>query len=116
MFKESADLAAQLNNFPHAIRRYEQVRSSAVLEAKAADTCRAGNAELRPSPATLHPRPVLSCPQIATTSLQSPLTRYSVKEYYLKAGLCHLCTGVSPRLRSRACLFAVRPCLRLRPD
>lgn len=54
MFKESADLAAQLNNFPHAIRRYEQ---------------------------------------IATTSLQSPLTRYSVKEYYLKAGLCHLCTG-----------------------
>jgi len=29
--------------------------------------------------------------QVATTSLSSPLTRYSVKEYFLRAGLCHLC-------------------------
>lgn len=31
---------------------------------------------------------------VATASLSSPLTRYSVKEYYFKAGLCHLCRGV----------------------
>jgi len=54
MWKESADIAAQLGNYPLAIRRYEQ---------------------------------------IATQSLQSPLTKYGVKELYLKAGICHLCTG-----------------------
>ncbi|CAD6582144.1 MAG: vesicular-fusion protein S17 [Cyphobasidiales sp. Tagirdzhanova-0007] len=54
MFKESADLAAQIGNYPKAIQRYEQ---------------------------------------IANASLSSALTRFSVKEYYLKAGICHLCTG-----------------------
>ena len=32
--------------------------------------------------------------QVATASLSSALTRYSVKEYFLKAGLCHLCKHV----------------------
>jgi len=31
--------------------------------------------------------------EVASASLQSPLTKYSVKEYYLKAGLCYLCKG-----------------------
>lgn len=39
--------------------------------------------------------PSLVLTQIATASLSSALTRYSVKDYYLKAGICHLCTGVS---------------------
>jgi len=30
---------------------------------------------------------------VAQASLASNLTRYSVKEYYFKAGLCHLCRG-----------------------
>jgi len=30
---------------------------------------------------------------VAENSLTSPLTRYSVKEYYFKAGLCHLAKG-----------------------
>ncbi|GAA99208.1 uncharacterized protein L969DRAFT_72967 [Mixia osmundae IAM 14324] len=53
-FKDVADIAAQLQQYPKAIERFEQV---------------------------------------ASASLQSPLTRYSSKEYFLKAGLCHLCTG-----------------------
>lgn len=54
-FKDVADIAAQLEQYPVAIEKYELV---------------------------------------AQASLKSPLTRYSVKDYYLKAGLCHLCTGV----------------------
>jgi len=64
-FKDVADLAAQLENYPLAIERYESV---------------------------------------AQASLKSPLTRYSVKDYFLKAGLCHLCTGVRPDL----CLPSLR--------
>ncbi|KAF8317596.1 vesicular-fusion protein SEC17 [Clavulina sp. PMI_390] len=50
-FKDAADLHAELNEFPAAIARYEQV---------------------------------------ANHSLTSSLTRYSVKEYWLRAGLCAL--------------------------
>lgn len=32
--------------------------------------------------------------RVASASLNSALTRYSVREYYLKAGLCWLATGV----------------------
>lgn len=32
--------------------------------------------------------------QVGANSLTSPLTRYSVKEYYFKAGLCQLAKGV----------------------
>lgn len=31
---------------------------------------------------------------VGANSLTSPLTRYSVKEYYFKAGLCQLAKGV----------------------
>ena len=31
--------------------------------------------------------------KVATASLNNNLMRYSVKEYFLKAGLCHLATG-----------------------
>jgi alpha-soluble NSF attachment protein len=34
--------------------------------------------------------------RVAQTSLNSNLMRWSVKEYFLKAGICHLATGVSP--------------------
>lgn len=54
-YKEAADLAATLEEYPRAIKHYENV---------------------------------------ASNSLGSPLTKYSVKEYYLKAGLCWLATGV----------------------
>jgi len=50
-FKDAADLHAELDEFPAAIARYEQV---------------------------------------ANHSLTSSLTRYSVKEYWLRAGLCAL--------------------------
>lgn len=32
--------------------------------------------------------------QVATDSIDNPLTKWSNKEYYLKAGLCSLCTNV----------------------
>lgn len=55
-FKDAADLHADLEEYPQAIERYEQV---------------------------------------ANYSLNSPLTKYSVKEYWLRAGLCALALGVS---------------------
>lgn len=54
-YKEAAELAAQLGQFPRAIDHFEK---------------------------------------IASQSLSSALTRYGVKEYYLKAGLCWLATAV----------------------
>jgi hypothetical protein len=54
-FKDAADLHAELEQYPQAIARYEQV---------------------------------------ADYSLNSPLTKYSVKEYWLKASLCALAMGV----------------------
>ncbi|PLW10685.1 hypothetical protein PCANC_01321 [Puccinia coronata f. sp. avenae] len=53
-YKDAADIAAQLEQYPVAIENFEIV---------------------------------------AQNSLSSPLTRYNVKEYFFKAGLCHLCTG-----------------------
>ncbi|KAJ7492663.1 vesicular-fusion protein SEC17 [Mycena latifolia] len=50
-YKDAADLHADLEEYPQAISRYEQV---------------------------------------ATHSLSSALTKYSVKEYYLRSGLCSL--------------------------
>jgi hypothetical protein len=55
-FKDAADIHADLEEYPQAIARYEQV---------------------------------------ANYSLSSPLTKYSVKEYWLRAGLCALALGVS---------------------
>ena len=55
-FKDAADLHADLEEYPQAIARFEQV---------------------------------------AEYSLNSPLTKYSVKEYWLRAGLCALALGVS---------------------
>lgn len=54
-FKDAADLHAELEQYPQAIARYEQV---------------------------------------ADHSLTSPLTKYSVKEYWLRASLCALAMGV----------------------
>lgn len=31
---------------------------------------------------------------VATSSIDNSLTKWSIKEYFLKAGLCHLCKGV----------------------
>lgn len=55
-YKDAADLHAEIDEFPQAIARYEQV---------------------------------------ADHSLTSALTKYSVKEYWLKAGLCALAMNVS---------------------
>jgi len=55
-YKDAADLHAQLEEYPQAIARYEQV---------------------------------------ADSSLTSPLTKHSVKEYWLKATLCALAMDVS---------------------
>ena len=59
-FKDAADLHADLEEYPQAIARYEQV---------------------------------------ADGSLASPLTKYSVKEYWLRASLCALAMQV----RSHSC-------------
>ncbi|KAF8971354.1 vesicular-fusion protein SEC17 [Flammula alnicola] len=53
-FKDAADLHAELEEYPQAISRYEQV---------------------------------------ADNSLSSALTKYSVKEYWLRSGLCALAMG-----------------------
>jgi len=55
-FKDAADLYAELNQFPQAIQRYEQV---------------------------------------ANASLGSALTKYSVKEYWLRSLMCSLAMGDS---------------------
>lgn len=55
-YKDAADLYAELEQYPQAIARYEQV---------------------------------------ADHSLTSALTKYSVKEYWLRSGLCALALGVS---------------------
>lgn len=54
-YKDAADLLAELEQYPQAIARYEQV---------------------------------------ADHSLTSALTKYSVKEYWLRAGLCALAMNV----------------------
>ena len=54
-WKDAADLHAEIEQFPQAIARYEQV---------------------------------------ANGSLNSALTKYSVKEYWLRSGLCALAMGV----------------------
>lgn len=60
-YKEAADIAGTLGQYPRAIELFERV---------------------------------------ASQSLGSALTRYGVKEYYLKAGLCWLATGVSRPFQS----------------
>lgn len=60
-FKDAADLHAELEEYPQAIARYEQV---------------------------------------ADQSLTSALTKYSVKEYWLKSVLCALALGVSQMIVS----------------
>lgn len=55
-FKDAADLHAELEEYPQAIQRYEQV---------------------------------------ANHSLSSPLTKYSVKDYWLRSGLCAIAMSVS---------------------
>ncbi|KAI9004124.1 soluble NSF attachment protein [Gaertneriomyces semiglobifer] len=37
--------------------------------------------------------------QVATNSMDNQLTRFSLREYFLKAGICYLCTGDSIRAR-----------------
>ncbi|KAJ3278840.1 hypothetical protein HK104_001987 [Borealophlyctis nickersoniae] len=37
--------------------------------------------------------------QVATSSMDNQLTRFSLREYFLKAGLCHLCSGDHVRTR-----------------
>ncbi|KAI8817118.1 soluble NSF attachment protein [Fimicolochytrium jonesii] len=37
--------------------------------------------------------------QVATNSMDSQLTRFSLREYFLKAGICYLCTGDYIRAR-----------------
>lgn len=69
-YKDAADMHADLEEYPQAIARYEQV---------------------------------------ADGSLSSPLTKYSVKEYWLRACLCALAMGVSKHaplgtLRSSSCI------------
>jgi len=36
----------------------------------------------------------ISILQVAATSLESNLLKYSAKEYFFRAGLCHLCVDV----------------------
>lgn len=38
--------------------------------------------------------------QVANASIDNSLTRYSIREYFLKAGICHLCTGDVIRAKS----------------
>lgn len=67
-YKDAADLHADLDEYPQAIARYEQV---------------------------------------ADHSLTSSLTKYSVKEYWLKAGLCAL----AMKVRRRSSLSSQMPLL-----
>ncbi|KAJ7596989.1 vesicular-fusion protein SEC17 [Mycena floridula] len=66
-YKDAADLHAEMDEFPQAIARYEQV---------------------------------------ADHSLTSPLTKYSVKEYWLKAGLCALAMRDSVTARRNMTKYA----------
>jgi len=66
-FKDAADLHAELENYPAAIFRYEQV---------------------------------------ANASLSSALTKYSVKDYWLKSSLCALAMGDSVGCRRNLSRYA----------
>jgi len=68
-FKDAADLHADLEEYPQAIARYEQV---------------------------------------ADYSLNSPLTKYSVKEYWLRAGLCALALGDAVTARRNATKYSTQ--------
>nr|XP_020753656.1 alpha-soluble NSF attachment protein [Odocoileus virginianus texanus] len=35
--------------------------------------------------------PTASCPQVGTNAMDSPLLKYSAKDYFFKAALCHFC-------------------------
>lgn len=35
--------------------------------------------------------PAASCPQVGTNAMDSPLLKYSAKDYFFKAALCHFC-------------------------
>lgn len=37
--------------------------------------------------------------KVAAAAIDDPLLKWSLKEYCFKAGLCHLCTGVSYLVR-----------------
>jgi alpha-soluble NSF attachment protein len=49
------------------------------------------------------PRAIEVFESCAAASVNNPLLKFSVKEYLLKAGLCHLADGV--RNVTRQCLF-----------
>lgn len=42
-----------------------------------------------------YPTAIEKYEQVAAASADDPLLKWSLKEYFLKAGLCHLCTDVS---------------------
>ncbi len=43
----------------------------------------------------MYPIAIEKYEQVASTAVDDPLLKWSMKDYLLKAGLCHLCTGVS---------------------
>ncbi|SCZ88577.1 BZ3500_MvSof-1268-A1-R1_Chr10-2g03006 [Microbotryum saponariae] len=86
---EGGNLNEALNAYERAARLYEAEDAQAT-----ANACLKEAAELAASVGE-YPRAVTHFEAVAKHSLISALTRYSVKEYYLKAALCWLATGVS---------------------
>lgn len=43
-----------------------------------------------------YPKAIQNYERVAKSCIGNDLMRYSVREYYLKAGVCHLAIGVSP--------------------
>lgn len=56
-----------------------------------------------------YPRAIAHYERVADHSLNSALTKYSVKEYWLRSSLCALAMGVSPQLLYRPEELTVSP-------
>ncbi|SCV73674.1 BQ2448_6104 [Microbotryum intermedium] len=84
---EGGDLRGALDAYERSARLYEAEDAQAT-----ANACLKEAAELAASVGD-YPRAVTHFEAVAKHSLTSALTRYSVKEYFLKAALCWLATG-----------------------
>ncbi|BGP18114.1 hypothetical protein JCM10213_004217 [Rhodosporidiobolus nylandii] len=84
---EGGDLAGAADAYEMAGDIYAQEDATA-----SANACYKDSAELA-AQLGQYPRAVALFERVASQSLSSALTRYGVKEYYLKAGLCWLATA-----------------------
>eukprot|EP00002_Diphylleia_rotans_P026647 TRINITY_DN5323_c0_g1_i1.p1 TRINITY_DN5323_c0_g1~~TRINITY_DN5323_c0_g1_i1.p1 ORF type:complete len:218 (-),score=65.93 TRINITY_DN5323_c0_g1_i1:635-1288(-) len=93
--KEIAELHEAESDFEKAIEAYEQAADffSGEGSTSSANACLLKVAEYS-AQLEMYPKAVTLYEQIATASLESNLLKYSAKDYFLRAGLLHMCQDV----------------------